>query len=225
MSIFTSSPTEFLQKIVADCPAEFSEREPIQFIFQGISAGFTLVGTHTMLTEATRSVIFQCFPRYAVANILKNNLVIPSPEKSVIAGLPWAGWERKVRSLTPFIRLFWATTPSFQHINNRSVPMRSKIRQGSSAAQSHCQSRNIRPAIATVTRPWHALFSQPLLPCPTSPPLFTCQAERSVGPYRHLLKRNLLQIETAKVEHAYDWRTGPRLQRTCHSRRFRVSAP
>ncbi|MNM39921.1 Transposase IS200 like protein [compost metagenome] len=52
-----------------------------------------------------------------------------------------------------------------------------------------------------------APISQPLLACPTSPPLFTSQAGQSVEPYRHFVKRNLLQIETAKAEIVYECRT------------------
>ena len=156
-----------------------------------------------MANEAAKRSIFQCFQNHLITDTLKNTLSGSICHCRFVAD----GTEEENPLTQTGHQIFLSDDPFVSAHPQSQRSMHSKIRQGSSAARSHCHSFNIMPAMATETRRWHALIFLPLLPCPTSPPLFACRTGQSVGQYQHLIRRYLPRIEIAKVEIVYEWRT------------------
>lgn len=149
-----------------------------------------------MVNELAKHLIFQCFPNHSGTDTLKNTFTCKIRYcRFVAAGM---GYTSPLTRTCHQILLGDNAFISAQQQSKR--PDKFKDTPIFSAALSHYHSRNIKHAITTETRQWHALTSQPLLPCLISPPIFMSRAGQSVEPYRHLVKRNLLQIETTKAE-------------------------
>lgn len=134
--------------------------------------------SHSMLNEMAKLLIFQYFPYYSTTDTLKNTLASKIRYCRFVAAA--MGDTSPLARTCHQILLGDNAFISAQLQSKRSDKF--KDTPICSTALSPCHSRNITPAIATETKPWHAFVCQPRLPSPTSPPLFRSRARRPVEP-------------------------------------------